>query len=107
MKFWEPINDIAHDVTRWVKGWGKKDAQAVDNEGEQWSDNPLFQEKTEADRLRSMDRKVLNRSDIEKSKGYEKISHSPSVKKLLENIDDYYNFMVTKKIPTMSGMLKK
>lgn len=126
MKFWEPINDIAHDVARWVKGWGKKDAQAVDDEEEGWEDNPMFQNKSgntgtemnplyeeEAEedlnqrKLRSMDRKVLDRSAIENTKGYEKVKHSPSVKRLLERIDDYHDFMIRTKIPAMSGDVQK
>lgn len=126
MKFWEPINDIAHDVARWVKGWGKKDAQAVDDEEEGWEDNPMFQNKSgntgtemnplyeeEAEedlnqrKMRSMDRKVLDRSAIENTKGYEKVKHSPSVKRLLERIDDYHDFMIRTKIPAMSGDVQK
>lgn len=126
MKFWEPINDIAHDFKRWVKGWGKKDAQAVDDEGEGWEDNPMFQDKSgntgtemnplyeeEAEedlnqrKMRSMDRKVLDRSAIENTKGYEKVKHSPSVKRLLERIDDYHDFMIRTKIPAMSGDVQK
>ena len=126
MKFWEPINDIAHDFKRWVKGWGKKDAQAVDDEGEGWEDNPMFRDKSgntgtemnplyeeEAEedlnqrKLRSMDRKVLDRSAIENTKGYEKVKHSPSVKRLLERIDDYHDFMIRTKIPAMSGDVQK
>ncbi len=126
MKFWEPINDIAHDFKRWVKGWGKKDAQAVDDEEEGWEDNPMFQNKSgntgtemnplyeeEAEedldqrKMRSMDRKVLDRSAIENTKGYEKVKHSPSVKRLLERIDDYHDFMIRTKIPAMSGDVQK
>ena len=122
MKFWEPINDLAHDFKRWVKGWGKKDAQAVDDEGKDWDDNPMFQDKSgntgsemnplyeeeseddlDQRKMRSMDRKVLDRSSIENTEGYEKVKHSPSVKRLLERIDDYHDFMIRTKIPDMSG----
>ncbi|MGN0402889.1 MAG: hypothetical protein ACI4HQ_11635 [Acetatifactor sp.] len=69
--------------------------------------NPLYEEEAEEDlnqrKLRSMDRKVLDRSAIENTEGYEKVKHSPSVKRLLERIDDYHDFMIRTKIPDMSG----
>ncbi|MGN0376555.1 MAG: hypothetical protein ACI4ED_02860 [Suilimivivens sp.] len=123
MKWWESVNDKAHDFARWVKGWGSKDAQKVDDEGIGWNtnyayggeleeENPAYEEMPEQEpepeqegvfsqnKLRSMDRKVLDRSVVENAKDYEKVKHSPSVKRLIERIEYYHYSMAGTKIPS-------
>lgn len=120
MKLWESINDKAHDLARWVKGWGSNDAKSVNDKSMKWHSNDAFDGKREEE----PDNRTINEEfgegkvlagDYEISRGiadenivkrianYEKISHSPSVKSLIRHIDNYEQAMKHFFVPQKTG----
>ncbi|MGN0376553.1 MAG: hypothetical protein ACI4ED_02850 [Suilimivivens sp.] len=121
MKWWESVNDKAHDFARWVKGWGSKDAQKVDDEGIGWNTNYAYGgELEEENDGRTIDdqnfeqglvhaedyeisRGIVNENAVKRVVNYEKISHSPSVKSLIRHIDNYEAAMKRFSVPEKTG----
>ncbi len=120
MKWWESINDKAHDLARWVKGWGSNDAKSVNDKSMKWHSNDAFDGEWEEE----PDNRTINEEfgegkvlagDYEISRGiadenivkrianYEKISHSPSVKSLIRHIDNYEQAMKHFFVPQKTG----
>lgn len=121
MKWWESVNDKAHDFARWVKGWGSRDAKKVDDDLDQninwtvngayegsdqsmiWTENEAYEEHPHTATIYDNARDVVNDNVIKNAPDYEKVSHSPSVKSLIRHIDNFEQAMIHIRTPKKEG----
>lgn len=91
-EYLEQANDYFHDIIRGVKRLGHRVIHGVEDpvESPQLNDTAV---------LRDMERGILSRQKIEKAPDYEKVSHNPSVKSLINHVDEYNAIMSSFTIP--------